>query len=54
MQKIRQDASSVSGLSSFLKRSVPGASYPIGGDSVLHVDGSTRESVCEVRKARST
>ena len=48
VQKIRQDASSVSGLSSFLKRSVPTATYPLGGDTLLYVDGTTRESACEV------
>ncbi len=48
IQKVRRDASSVSGLSSFLKRSVPAATYPIGGDSVLSVDGATREGAAEV------
>jgi len=48
IQQIRRDASSVSGLSSFLKKSVPAASYTLDGDTLLQVDGETRESVCEV------
>jgi actin-related protein 10 len=48
IQKIRSDASSVSGLSSFLKRSVPSVSYPIGDDAILDIDGTVRESACEV------
>jgi actin-related protein 10 len=49
IQKIRGDASSVSGLSSFLKKAVPTATYPVpGGEHILHVDGSVRESACEV------
>ena len=47
IQSIRRDASSVSGLSSFLKKSVPSASYPLGGDAILEVDGAVRESACE-------
>ena len=47
--QIRRDASSVSGLSSFLKKSVPAVSYTLDGDTLLQVDGETRESVCEVR-----
>jgi len=48
IQQIRRDASSVSGLSSFLKKSVPAANYSLDGDTVLQVDGETREAVCEV------
>ena len=48
IQQIRQDASSVSGLSSFLKRSVPAVDYTLSGESVLKVDGQTREGACEV------
>ena len=47
IQSIRRDASSVSGLSSFLKKSVPSVSYPLGGDAILEVDGAVRESACE-------
>lgn len=47
IQQIRRDASSVSGLSSFLKKSVPAVSYTLDGDTLLQVDGETRESVCE-------
>jgi len=47
IQQIRKDASCVSGLSSFLKKSVPAATYTLDGDTVLQVDGETRESVCE-------
>lgn len=48
IQKIGRDASSISGLSSFLKKAVPCATYPIGSDVVLSVDGAIRESACEV------
>lgn len=48
IQQIRNDASSVSGLSSFLKKSVPDATYSICDDTVLRIDGQTRESTCEV------
>ncbi len=48
IQQIRKDASEVSGLSSFLKKSVPAADYPLKPDTVLKVDGQTRESCCEV------
>jgi len=48
IQQIRRDASSVSGLSSFLRKTVPAASYTLDGDTLLQVDGETRESVCEV------
>ena len=48
IQKIKEDASSVSGLPSFLEKSVPTASYPLNGDTILHVDGTVRESACEV------
>lgn len=48
IQQIRQDASSVSGLSSFLKRSVPAVDYTLSGESVLKVDGQTREGASEV------
>ena len=48
IHQIHQDASSVSGLSSFLKKSVPSADYILSGDTVLKIDGQTRESVCEV------
>ena len=48
IQQIRTDASSVSGLSSFLKKSVPSATYPLNGDIILRVDGQTRESACEM------
>ena len=47
IQSIRRDASSVSGLSSFLKKSVPSVSYPLSGDAILDVDGAVRESACE-------
>ena len=47
IQSIRRDASSVSGLSSFLKNSVPSVSFPLGGDAILDVDGAVRESACE-------
>ena len=47
IQSIRRDASSVSGLSSFLKKSVPSVSFPLGGDAILDVDGAVRESACE-------
>ena len=47
IQSIRRDASGVSGLSSFLKKSVPSVSYPLGGDAILDVDGAVRESACE-------
>ena len=47
IQQIRNDASSVSGLSSFLKKSVPSATYPLNGDITLRIDGQTRESACE-------
>ena len=36
-----------SGLSSFLKKSVPSATYPLNGDITLRIDGQTRESACE-------
>ena len=52
--QIRRDASSVSGLSSFLKKSVPAVSYTLDGDTLLQVDGETRESVCEVKHATLT
>jgi len=48
IQQIKNDASSVSGLSSFLKKSVPPATYPLNGDIILRVDGQTRESACEI------
>jgi actin-related protein 10 len=48
IQQIRNDASSVSGLSSFLKKSVPPATYPLNGDIILRIDGQTRESACEM------
>ena len=47
IQQIRNDASSVSGLSSFIKKSVPSATYPLNGDITLRIDGQTRESACE-------
>ena len=49
IQSMRRDASSVSGLSSFLKsqKSVPCVSYPLGSDAILDVDGAVRESACE-------
>ena len=48
IQQIRQDASSVSGLSSFLKQSVPSVDYTLTGESVLKIDGQTREGASEV------
>ena len=48
IQQIRQDASTVSGLSSFLKRSVPAVDYTLSGEAVLKVDGQTREGASEV------
>jgi actin-related protein 10 len=48
IQQIRKDGSAVSGLSSFLKKSVPAADYSLSGDTVLKIDGQTRESACEV------
>ena len=48
IQQINQDASSVSALSSFLKKSVPASDYILNGETVLKVDGQTREGVCEV------
>ena len=42
IQKIRQDASSVSGLSSFLNKSVPTAAYPIGGSGINGVGKKTQ------------
>ena len=48
IQQIRKDASSVSGLSSFLKKSVPAATYSLDGDTILQVDGETREAICEI------
>jgi len=41
------DASSVSSLTTFLKNSAPTVRYPVGGDSVLEVDGVTREGAAE-------
>ena len=38
----------VSGLSSFLKKSVPATDYIVCGDTVLKIDGQIREGVCEV------
>ena len=51
IQQIRQDASSVSGLSTFLKKSVPSVDYTMSlgiGESVLKVDGQTREGASEI------
>jgi len=48
IQEIKADASSVSGLSSFLKKSVPATDYIVCGDTVLKIDGQIREGVCEV------
>ncbi len=48
IHQINQDASSVSGLSSFLSKSVPPADYNLSGDTVLKIDGQTREGICEV------
>ena len=48
IHQIQEDASSVSALSSFLKRSVPSVDYILSGDTVLKIDGQTRESVFEV------
>ena len=48
INQINEDASSVSGLSSFLNRSVPATDYIIWGDTVLKIDGQLREGVCEV------
>lgn len=49
LQKIRKDASQVSGLSSFLKKTVPAVTYPLpAGHTLLYVDGMTRESAAEV------
>ena len=48
IHQINQDASSVSGLSSFLKKSVPPTDFILSGDTVLKIDGQVREGVCEV------
>lgn len=48
MRQINADASTVSGLSSFLSKTVPAVTYPLDGDTLLTVDGLTRESSCEV------
>ena len=48
IHQIQEDASSVSGLSSFLKKSVPSTDYILSGDTVLKIDGHLREGVCEV------
>ena len=48
IQEIKADASSVSGLSSFLKKSVSATDYIVCGDTVLKIDGQIREGVCEV------
>lgn len=52
IQKIRGDASSVSGLSSFLKKSVPSVDYPIREEFILHIQGSVREGASEVLFSR--
>ena len=48
IHQIHQDGSSVAGLSSFLNKSVPPVDYNFEGDTVLKIDGPTRESTCEV------
>lgn len=48
IHQIHQDASSVSGLSTFLNKSVPSVDYNMNGDTVWKIDGPTRESTCEV------
>lgn len=48
ISQINQDASSVSALSSFLNKTVPSVDYHLSPDTVLKVDGQTRESICEV------
>ena len=52
IQRIKRDASQVSGLSSFLKKSVPSSTYYLSGNgsgnTQLFVDGGVRESAFEV------
>jgi len=48
IQQIQNNASEVPGLSSFLNKTVPPVMYPLDGNTLIRIDGETRESVCEV------
>eukprot|EP00088_Acartia_fossae_P068557 TRINITY_DN8722_c0_g1_i1.p1 TRINITY_DN8722_c0_g1~~TRINITY_DN8722_c0_g1_i1.p1 ORF type:complete len:402 (+),score=48.05 TRINITY_DN8722_c0_g1_i1:42-1247(+) len=48
LDRVTQDASQVTSLSTLLKNSAPSVRYSVGGDSYLEIDGITREGAAEV------